>query len=72
MSFSFISAVNERTRDAQKAIDKVKYEKIAKSMVIDGDADVMTRVLQKLAEEEKVVIDGPLVSIGNHTFIPYG
>ena len=41
-------------------------------MVIDGDADVMTRVLQKLAEEEKVVIDGPLVSIGNHTFIPYG
>lgn len=80
MSSSFVAAVNERTRDAQKAIDNVtqkaidnvKYEKIAKSMVINGDADVMARVLRKLAEEDKVVLDGPLVTIGNHTFIPCG
>ena len=73
MSASFVLAAGERARDVQRAIDDRKYERIANSMIIDGDADVLARVLREMADEGKVVEQkGPVVTVGDHSFSPLG
>lgn len=75
MSESFLSAVNARAVDCLQRLDDddAKYKRIAENMVIEGNADVLAQVLRQLAEDGMVVEeDDPLVTVGDHTFIPCG
>lgn len=54
-------------------MDDMKYKRVADFMVLEGDSDVLAQVLRELAEEGSTVRqDGPCVTVGEHTFVPWG